>query len=65
MAIIELTPEAELLKFPVRTDKFVIYKRNGKYILSIKAGADFSNPHELIDSVDRVLHERITKMNSR
>ena len=62
MARIELTPEAALLKYPVSTDKFIIYKRCGKHYLRLKQGADYSNPGELFDSINQVIHEKI--MNS-
>ena len=60
MARIELTPGAELLEFPISTDKFVIYKRNGNHYLRAKVDVDYNNLREFIYSVEQTIHERIT-----
>ena len=64
MARLQLAPEAELLEFPISTDKFVIYKRNGRYYLRVKIHVDYSNHDEFIDSLNQVMQERMMELNA-
>ena len=65
MARIELKHGAELLTFPISTDKFVIYKKkNGRYYLRAKIHVDYSNLDEFIDSLNQVIHERMMELKA-
>lgn len=64
MAQIGLSTEAQALKFPISTDKFEIYRRNGKHFVRAKVHVDISNYQEFMDSIFLEIRERIAKMNS-